>query len=281
MPGTAAKVTIAERQQVVLEEFSRSRSEPQMIAQRAQTILPALAGRLSEQIAMEARLERKQVGLWRRRWRDAWQSLALLECRDPRRLREAVRQTLSDAPRCGSPGKLTAEQVTQILAVACEPPAQSGRPITHWTRRELRREVLRRGIVAEISESRIGHYLREAALRPHRRTTWLSTKEQDPEVFAQEVQAVRQTCRDAAERHQTHRTHTVCCDEMTGVQALERTAPAKPTRPDAVAREEFEDTRHGTATLVGNLGVLSGEMTAPSIGPARTEVDRGGLRPPH
>jgi transposase len=273
MPGTAAKVTITQRQQVVLEEFRRSRSEPRMIAQRAQIILLAFGGRLNEQIAQEVGLDRKQVGLWRRRWRDAWESLTLLECSDPRCLREAIRQTLSDAPRCGSPGKFTAEQVTQILAVACEPPAHSGRPITHWTGRELRGEVICRGIVEEISESQVGHYLREAALRPHRRKMWLNTKEKDSEVFAHEVQAVCQTYRAAAERHKKHRTHTVCCDEMTGVQATERIAPAKPMRPGAVAREEFEYTRHGTTTLIGNLDVVSGEMIAPSIGPTRTEAD--------
>ena len=63
---------------------------------------------------------------------------------------QAIRDTLRDAPRSGSPGKFTAEQVTQILAVACEPPL-TGRPITHWTHAELRDEVVKRGIVTSIS----------------------------------------------------------------------------------------------------------------------------------
>ena len=67
MPGKAAKVRITERQQVILEELSRSRSESRMISQRAQIILLAFQGPLNEEIAGEAGLERKQVGLWRRR----------------------------------------------------------------------------------------------------------------------------------------------------------------------------------------------------------------------
>lgn len=273
MPGKAAKVTITERQQVVLEQLSRSRTESQVIAQRARIILLAFAKRSNQEISAEVGLERKAVGLWRRRWRDAWDALTLLECTEPRRLREAVRETLRDAPRSGSPGTFTAEQIAQILAVACEPPSQSGLPITHWTNRELRDEVIRRGIVESISESRIGHFLRTAALQPHRRKMWLNTKEKDPEVFQREVEEVCQTYQAAPQRHEQNGTHTVCCDEMTGVQALERIADDQEVRPDQVARHEFEYKRHGTTTLIGNLDVVTGELISPTIGPTRTEED--------
>jgi len=273
MPGKAAKVKITERQQEILRELSRSRSESQMISQRATIILLAFEGERNEDIAPIVALERKQVGVWRRRWQDAWESLTLLECTEPRRLREAVRETLRDAPRCGSPGTFTAEQVAQILAVACEPPAQSSRPITHWTHRELREEVIKRGIVENISVSRIGDYLREAAMQPHRRKMWLNTKEKNPDQFQEQVETVCETYQAAPERHEQNGTHTVSCDEMTGIQALERIAPDKPMRPSQIAREEFEYTRHGTTTLIGNLDVLSGEMIACTIGPTRTEKD--------
>jgi len=273
MPGKAAKVTITERQQKVLQELSRSRTEALSIVQRASIILLAFAGRRNEEISDEVGLERKQVGLWRRRWRDAWEALTCLECLEPSRLREAVRETLRDAPRPGAPGTFTAEQITRILAVACEPPSKSGRPITHWTQRELRDEVIKRRIVDEISESRIGHYLRTAALQPHRRKMWLNTKERDPEVFEREVKNVCDTYFAAVERCEQTGAHTVCCDEMTGIQALERIAPDKEVRPDQIARHEFEYVRHGTTTLIGNLDVVTGRMVAPTIGPTRTEVD--------
>lgn len=273
MPGKAAKVQITERQQVVLFELSRSRSESQMISQRAQIILLAFQGRLNQEIALEVGLDRKQVGLWRRRWQSAWEALTLLECTEPRKLREAVRETLRDAHRSGTPGIFTAKQITQILAVACEAPALSGRPITHWTQRELRDEVIKRGIVTSISESRVGHFLREAALKPHRRKMWLNTKEKDPQVFEAAVNTVCATYRDAPDLDEQKGTHTLCCDEMTGIQALERIAPGKPVRPDRVARDEFEDTRHGTTTLIGNFDVVTGKMISPTLGPTRTEDD--------
>ncbi len=91
MPGTAAKVVITVKQ---LEALFRSRSESLMMAQRAKIILLAFSGMLNEGIAVEVNLERKQVGLWRRRWRDSWDALKLHQCMEPRKLREAVRETL-------------------------------------------------------------------------------------------------------------------------------------------------------------------------------------------
>ena len=43
----------------------------------------------------------------------------------------------ADAPRPGAPGKISAEAYCQIMAIACQPPENFGRPITHWTEREL------------------------------------------------------------------------------------------------------------------------------------------------
>ena len=107
-----------------------------------------------------------------------------IECCESRAaLRRAIEAVLGDEPRPGAPGKFTPEQVTQILAVACEPPEKSGRPITHWTAQELTDEVIKRGIVASISPSQVSRYLREAALQPHKSRYWLNTTEKDPPQF--------------------------------------------------------------------------------------------------
>jgi transposase len=264
MPGKAAKVWITERQQPILIELSKSRTESQLVVQRATVVLRAFEGRLNEQIAAEIGLGTHQVGVWRRRWQAAWEELTALECREPRRLREAILEVFRDAPRSGSPGKFTAEQVTQILALACEPPEKSGRPITHWTRKELHAEVLKRGI-APISESQVGRYLKQAALQPQRRKMWLNTKEKDPAVFAEQVKTVCQTYREAPQRAAKDGTRTVCVDEMTGLQALERVAPDKRPQPDSVAKHEYEYVRHGTTTLIGNWDVVAG-LRRPRIG---------------
>jgi putative transposase len=85
----------------------------------------------------------------------------LIECGEAlTALRRAVAELFSDRPRSGSPGTFTAEQVTQILAVACEPPEDSGRLVTHWTPRELADEVRQRGFVESISPRHVGRFLK-------------------------------------------------------------------------------------------------------------------------
>jgi len=211
------------------------------------------------------------VGIWRQRWRNGWDALCVWECHEPRRLREAILKLLSDAPRAGSPGKVTAEQVAQIVAVGCESPKLSGRPINRWTHWELRDEVIKRKIVPSISISQVGRYLRQAVAQPHRTKIWLTTTEKDPEKFQREVENVCRTYLEAPAKSQANGTHTVSVDESTAIQAVERNAPDKPTQPDSVAKQEFEYTRHGTTTLTAGVDVVTGQIVSPTLEPTRTE----------
>jgi transposase len=274
MPGKAAKITITERQQEILQTLSRSVTAASRARQRATIILLAFDGLRNEEIAQRVGLTHRQVGRWRRRWAKAWDQLIDIECCESRAdLRRAIDAVLTDEPRPGAPAKFTPEQVTQILAVACEPPEKSGRPITHWTAQELTDEVIRRGIVTSISPSQVSRYLREAALQPHKSRYWLNTTEKDPARFEAQVKAVCDTYRAAPEQERTNQTHTVCVDEMTGLQALERIAPSKAMIAGKCQLIEFEYTRHGTLCLIGNFVVTTGEILSPTIGPTRTEAD--------
>jgi transposase len=273
MPGKAAKVRVSERQLAILQELSRSRTAAKGVVQRALILVLGVQGLLNEQIAVEVGLNRQQVGTWRQRWRDAWDSLCVWECTEPHRLREAILNVLADAPRPGCPGKITAAQVAQILAVACESPKLSGRPITRWTHKELQDEVVKRGIVPSISVAQVGRYLKQAALQPHRTKMWLNTTEKDPEKFEREAAKVCQAYLDAPRKAAVDGTHTVSVDEATSLQAIERNAPDKPARPGGVTRREFEYTRHGTTTLTAGLDVVTGEIVSPTLEATRTEPE--------
>jgi len=166
MPGKAAKVTISERQQEHLEAITRRTTAPQRVVHRAWIVLLAFRGWKNEHIAEHLRCERHQVGIWRQRWRDAWQTLILVECEEGiEELGQAIEELLNDLPRSGWAGKFSAEQVTQIIAIACEPPADSGRPVTHWTPRELADEAQKRGIVGSISARQVGRFLKDGGLK--------------------------------------------------------------------------------------------------------------------
>lgn len=273
MPGKAAVISLSVRLLTILRKLSGSKSEQAMLVQRATVILKAHEGLSNGTIADQVSLNRCDVGKWRRRWQATEDQLAEVEQQEPKKLAQAVRETLRDAPRAGCGGKFTAEQVTRILALACEDPALSNRPITHWTHAELHDEILKRKIVPSISLSHVGTLLRKAMLQPHRRKMWINTTEKDPEVFARQAEKVCETYLAAQERNAEDGTRTVSVDEMTGLQALERNAPDKPVCPGQVAKSEFEYTRHGTTTLIGNWDVVQGKMLATTIGPTRTEED--------
>jgi transposase len=275
MPGSAAKVVITERQQVVLRKMSTATTLAKRLVQRATIILLAFAGLTNEDIARRVGLERHQIGLWRRRWQRAFNDLVRIECTEDSAaaLRHAIEEVLTDEPRPGSPGKFTAEQITLLFALACEPPEKSGLPITHWTGAELAAEAGKRGVVESISASQVNRLLREAELRPHRSRYWLNTTEKDPALFQAQVQIVCACYHDAPQLYFHHDTHTLSVDEMTGIQALERAAATLPMKPGQAQRREFEYKRNGTLTLIGNFHVVMGELIAPTLGPTRTEAD--------
>lgn len=161
MPGTARKVVITERQQELLRTLARSSTCSQGVARRARVILLAFEGFNNEEIAAEIGLGRHQVGVWRLRWQRVWKQLAIIECcESPVDFRAAVIDVLSDEPRAGVPPTFTPEQIADTLAVACEAPEQSGRPVTHWTPTELADEVIKRGIVPSISARHVGRFLK-------------------------------------------------------------------------------------------------------------------------
>jgi putative transposase len=48
----------------------------------------------------------------------------------------------------------------QIMALACEKPEESARPVSDWTPRELADEAMKRGIVEQISPRTVERFLK-------------------------------------------------------------------------------------------------------------------------
>ena len=274
MSGKAAKICLTEKQQNQLQKIKGSTTCSQRLIQRAAIILLAFEGLLNTEIGVQVRLGRKQVGLWRRRWQQSFDALVAAECGGTQaQLNRVIQEVLSDAPRAGCCGKFTAEQVTEIVATACEPPSKSDRPIDKWTHRELTDEVIKRRIVESISPSHVGNLLHRMDLQPHRSKYWLNTREKDPEAFKRQVRNVCQTYLNAPDLYYRRNIRTVSVDEMCGIQALERISPSIPMQPGRPERVEFEYKRHGTLCLIGNWDVVLGQMIAPTIRKTRTEID--------
>lgn len=115
----------------------------------------------NEQVAYRLDSHRETVRLWRQRWLEAASALEAAEAEgDDRALAELIEKILTDEPRSGTPATFAPEQIVQIVALACEAPSASGRPISHWTPRELADEAIKRGIVESISPRSVGRFLK-------------------------------------------------------------------------------------------------------------------------
>jgi transposase len=112
------------------------------VALRGRIVLAAAEGKNNTQIAKGEGITLDTVRLWRQRWVDL-QPISLDGL--------SVEERLQDLPRPGAPARITADQVCQITALACEEPEESDRSISHWTAREIADEIIQRGIVERIS----------------------------------------------------------------------------------------------------------------------------------
>jgi putative transposase len=135
-------IDLADAERHALERLARRHATPQQLALRAQIVLAAAEGANNCQIARQLDVSLDMV----RRWRERWLACQAASVEDL-----PVAERLTDAPRPGTPVRITAEQVARIVALACEPPADSERPISQWTGREIADEIKQRGMVDQIS----------------------------------------------------------------------------------------------------------------------------------
>jgi putative transposase len=150
-------IVLQDAEREALGQLVRRHTSPQQLALRARIILAAASGANNSQIARQEGVNLDTVRLWRSRWLGL-QAVPLADL--------TVEDRLADAPRSGKPVRITDEQVCQIVALACEAPATSGRPISQWTGREIADEIKRRGIVAEISGRHAARLLKRGRCSP-------------------------------------------------------------------------------------------------------------------
>ena len=152
-------IVVTPAQQVVLEGLLRQHSTPQALALRVRIVLAAATGRRNVPLAHDLGCTPKTVTKWRARWAGAEAELAA-RAGDGADLKRMIARVLADAPRPGAPDTFTAEQIVQIINLACTPPADAGRPVNAWTPRELADEAVKRQIVPAISPTSVGRFLK-------------------------------------------------------------------------------------------------------------------------
>lgn len=169
MGKRSVEITVTPRQRVILKRVTRSKKAAQQLVERCRVVLLSATGMHNEAQGDELGVDRQRVRRWRHRWARAMASLLAAEAAGAtdQDLGKLIIGVLTDVTRSGAPPRFGAEQVAGIIALACELPADSGLPVSHWTPSELAREAAKRGIVESISPRQVDRFL---AMRPCDRT---------------------------------------------------------------------------------------------------------------
>ncbi|MFP4441223.1 MAG: helix-turn-helix domain-containing protein [Chloroflexaceae bacterium] len=145
-------VTLSDEERQELDTRIRRHTTSQQIAQRARIVVQAADGHTNGQIARNVGLDVDTVRRWRMRW-IGMQAASLDDL--------SVWDCLTDAPRPGRRATITLGQQCQIIALACELPETTGRPITQWTGRERADAIIARGILPTISPRHAGRLVKK------------------------------------------------------------------------------------------------------------------------
>jgi putative transposase len=148
-------VNLSDDERQGLEKLIKAHSTEQQLVPRARIVLAASQGLNNAQLARELHTTVDTARLWRERWL-LLQPIPLADL--------GVADRLQDRYRSGKPSQITADQMCQIEALACEKPEGSERPISQWTSREIADEIMQRGIVAQISPRHAARLPKNCAL---------------------------------------------------------------------------------------------------------------------
>ena len=144
------------------------------------------------------------------------------------------------------------EQIAEVKALACELPATHGLPLGRFSRTELHRLVVERGL-SEASASTIWRWLHDDALKPWQQLSWISVR--DPR-FAEQASRVLDLYQRLFEgRRLRPDEYVICADEKTQLQALGRRHATLPPTPGQSCRVEFEYERNGTLAYLAGWDV--------------------------
>lgn len=223
----ARAVTLTAEERTTLLKWSRGRSTPARLVQRANIVLAAADGKRNDEIADELGCNRRTVGTWRNRFAS-------------KRL-EGIQK---DAPRGGrKPTRRVALAAEIVRKTTQEKPADA----THWSTRSLAKAM-------NISDSMVRRVWQDSGLKPHLVKTFKVSN--DPRFVEKLVDVV------GLYLNPPEHAMVISCDEKSQIQALDRTQKSLPMFPGRLGTLTHDYKRNGTTTLFAGIEVVEGKIIA-------------------
>ena len=222
---TAPSIVLTETERATLTRWSKGRSTPYRLVQRARIVLMAAEDMRNQTIAVALDTTPNTVGRWRRRF--AEQGLAGIE---------------KDAPRSGRrPTKIHKLAPVIIEKTTQEKPAAA----THWSTRTMAMEV-------GASRSMVHRVWQAAGLKPHLVRTFKVSN--DPHFADKLVDVV------GLYLNPPEHALVLCADEKSQIQALDRTQKSLPMFPGRCGTLTHDYKRNGTTTLFAAMSMADGKL---------------------
>jgi len=224
MGRPAAAITLTPTVEGELQSFSRSRSLPSALVQRACIVLACAEGKANQDVAAQLNITTATVSKWRNRF--ARQGL----------------MGLYDKPRSGAPRSISDEQIAEMIHQTLQTKPPKG---THWSCRSMAEAT-------ELSKSTVQRIWSTFSVQPHRQKCFkIST---DP-FFVEKVRDIVGLYLNPPDN-----AMVLCVDEKSQIQALERTQRVLPMGLGYVEGVTHNYRRHGTTTLFAALDIATGEV---------------------
>jgi len=225
MSRTTTKIVLSPEEKSVLETWSRGRSLPSRLVQRAQIILRSAAGMFNHNIARELQISRPTVQLWRQRF------LAL-----------RLPGLEKDAPRPGRIPKISQRKINAVIEATLHTKPPNA---THWSTRTMAK-------AQKLSEASIRRIWKRHNLKPHLVSAF---------KLSRDKRFVEKLCDIVGlYLNPPDKSLVLCMDEKSQIQALDRTQPGLPLKKGRCGTMTHDYVRHGTTTLFAALSMLDGKV---------------------
>jgi transposase len=225
--ATARRIELTAEEEQTLRMWTRAGTTEQRLARRAQVILCCAEG-----------LPIREVGE-----RCGFSQISVFKGK--KRFLERRLEGLADEPRPGRPARITPTQRLAVVDLATSTP-EKGK--TTWSVSDLARS-------SGLSRTTVHRILTEGKLRPHRTEYWCG-RSPDPEFEAKQAAIL------GLYLNPPENALVLSVDEKSQMQALDRTQPELPMKPDQPKRLTATYKRQGTTCLLAALAVHDGEVTA-------------------
>jgi transposase len=183
---------------------------------------------------------------------------------------------LDDRRHPGKEPTITAEAKAWLVSLACRRAKDLGYQHELWTTRLLARHAREHApaeghvCVGKLVQGTVCKILDEQEVKPHKVRYYLERRDPDfQEKMAEVLCVYRQVkiLKESAAQSKTESSDAVAIvsyDEKPGIQAIATTAPDLPPEPGVHAAfgRDHEYKRHGTASLLAGIDLLTGKVHA-------------------